>query len=72
MAQPNWHKDCNESSFREVDQEGMFILKSNAVSELMSYSLTGTKTAECLSVEIGQIFGLFSNKSVVAHQPYWH
>ena len=29
----------------------------------MFYSLTGTKTAECLPVEIGQIIGLF-------HQPY--
>ena len=42
------------------------------MSELKSSSLTGTKTAESLSVEIGQIFDLFSNKSVVARQPYWH
>ena len=41
------------------------------MSELKSSSLTGTKTAECSSVERGQIFDLFSNKSVVARQPYW-
>ena len=42
------------------------------MSDLKSSSLTGTETVECLSVEIGQIFGLFSNKRVVAHQLYWH
>ena len=47
-------------------------IRSNATSELKSSSLTGTKTAECLSVELGQIFGSFSNKNVVAHQLYWH
>ena len=48
------------------------IRSANTMSGLKSSSLTSTKTAECLSVEIGQIFGLFSNKSVVAHQLYWH
>ena len=73
VPQPNWHNDRNENSFREVGQDG-FILQSNqeplsnAMSELMSSSLTDTKTAECLSVEIGQICCLLSNKIVVAHQ----
>ena len=42
---------CNENCFGEVDPDGMFILHSNAMSELMSSSLTGIKTAECLSGE---------------------
>ena len=47
------------------------MLLSNAMSELKSSSLIGTKTADCLSVEIhvGQISDLFSNKSVVARSP---
>ena len=47
------------------------IVKCNVgadAGELMSSSLTDTKTAECLSVEIGQICCLLSNKIVVAHQ----
>ena len=27
---------------------------------------------DCRSEEISEIFCVFSNKSVVAHQPYWH
>ena len=34
----------------------MFILHSNAMSELMSSSLTGIKTAECLYREKGKYF----------------
>ena len=37
------------------------------MSELMSSSLTDTKTAECLSAGIGQICCLLSNKIVVAN-----
>ena len=49
VTRPNWHKACNENCFGEVDQDDMFILQSNAMSELMPSSLTGIKTAECLS-----------------------
>ena len=35
----------------EVDQDDMFVLQSNAMSELISSSLTGIKTTECLSGE---------------------
>ena len=42
------------------------------MSELMSSSLTDTKTAERLSGETGQIFCALSNKGIEGHQPYWH
>ena len=54
--------------FGEVDQDDMFMLQSKSMSELMSSSLTGIKTAECLF----EVFCVFSNNSDVAHQPYWH
>ena len=56
VTQPNWHKACNENCFGEVDQDDMFILQSNAMSELMSSTLTGIKTAECLSGEKAKYF----------------
>ena len=43
VTQPNWQQACNENCFGEVDQDDMFILQSNAMSELMSFSLTGIK-----------------------------
>ena len=49
----------------------MFMLQSESMSVLMSSSLTGIKTAECLSGEKAR-FCVFSNKSDVAHQHYWH
>ena len=48
------------------------MLQSKSMTELMSSSLTGIKTAECLSGEKAKFFCVFSNKSDVAHQPYWH
>ena len=50
----------------------MFMLQSKSMSELMSSSLTGIKTAECLFGEKVKFFCVFSNKSDVAHQPYRH
>ena len=47
---------CNESCFGEVDQDDMFMLQSKSVSELMSSSLTGIKTAECLFGEKAKFF----------------
>ena len=41
---------------RQVDQDDMFILQSKSMSELMSSSLTGIKTAECLSGEKAKFF----------------
>ena len=64
VTQLNWHKACNESCFGEVDQDDMFILQSNAMSELMSSILTGIKTAECLSGEKAKYFVYSCNKSV--------
>ena len=72
VTRPNWHKASNESCFRQVDQDDMFMLQSKSMSELMSSSLTGIKTAECLSGEKAKFFCVFSNKSDVAHQPCWH
>ena len=40
----------------ELDQDDMLILQSNAMSELMSSTLTGIKTAECLSGEKAKNF----------------
>ena len=40
----------------ELDQDDMLILQSNAMSELMSTTLTGIKTAECLSGEKAKYF----------------
>ena len=56
VTQPNWHKTCNENCFGGVDQGDMFILQSNATSELMSSTLTGIKTAECSSGEKAKYF----------------
>ena len=36
--------------------DDMFILQSNAMSELMPSSITGIKTAECLSGEKAKFF----------------
>ena len=47
---------CNESCFGEVDQDDMFMLQSKSMSELMSSSLTGIKTAECLFGEKAKFF----------------
>ena len=43
-----------ESLFGEVGQDGLSISQSNAMTELMSPSLTGAKT-ECLFGEVGHI-----------------
>ena len=63
---------CNESCFGEVDKDDMFMLQSKSMSELMSSSLTGIKTAECVFGEKAKFFCVYSNKSDGAHQPYWH
>ena len=44
----------NESLFGEVGQDGLFILQSNVMTQLMSPSLTDIKT-DCLFGEIGHI-----------------
>ena len=72
VTQLNWHKACNENCFGEVDQDDMFILQSNAMSELMSSTLTGIKTAECLSGEKAKYFVYSVIRVFVAYQPYWH
>ena len=41
---------------REVDQDDMFMLQSKSMSVLMSSSLTGIQTAECLSGEKARFF----------------
>ena len=48
----------------------MVYLAANAMSELMSSSLTDTKTAECLSVKIGQICCLLRNNIFVTRGPF--
>ena len=73
VTQPNSHKACNENCFGEVDQDDIFILQSNAMSELMSSTLTGgIKTAECLSGEKAKYFVYSVIRVFVAYQPYWH
>ena len=57
-TRPNWHKACNESCFRQVDQDDMYVLQSKSMSHLMSSSLTGIKTAESLSGEKSKFFFL--------------
>ena len=54
------------------NQDDMYVLQSKSMSDLMSSSLTGIKTAESSSGEQSKFFCVFSSKSDVAHQPYWH
>ena len=49
-------KPVMRTVFGEVNQDDMFILRSNAMSELMSSTLTGIKTAECLFGEKAKYF----------------
>ena len=49
-------KPVMRTVFGEVDQDDMFILQSIAMSELMSSTLTGIKTAKCLSGEKANYF----------------
>ena len=72
LTRPNLHKACNESCFRQVDQDDMYVLQSKSMSDLMSSSLTGIKTAESLFGEKSKFFCVFSSKSDVALHPYWH
>ena len=65
-------KPVMRTVFGEVDQDDMFILQSNAMSELMSSTLTGIKTAECLSGEKAKYFVYSVIRVFVAYQPYWH
>ena len=49
-------KPVMRTVYGEVDQDDMFISQSNAMSELMSSTLTGIKTVECLSGEKAKNF----------------
>ena len=50
-----WHCTKLESLYGDVGQDGLFILKSNVNTELISPSLTGTET-DCFFGEVGHIF----------------
>ena len=72
VTQPNWHKACNENCFwRSRPRWHVYLtVDCNVGADVLHPNWY--QDCWVLIRRKGQLFCVFSNKSVVAYQPYWH